>query len=62
LLATSKESDSKKQNAFGIRVIGISIALVGLGIGVLGLVADNGAVAVVVGAGILLGGGAIWRL
>ena len=62
LLKTSKDSESKKQNAFGIRVIGISIALVGLGIGILGLVADNGTVAVIVGAGILLGGGAIWRL
>lgn len=62
VLETNKDSESKKQNAFGIRVIGISIALVGLGIGVLGLVADNGIVAVVIGAGILLGGGAIWRL
>lgn len=55
------QEDSVRQNLFGVKVIAFSIALVGVGIALLGLIADNGMVAMIVGGGILLGGGVIWK-
>ncbi|MDM8176725.1 hypothetical protein QT327_20650 [Olivibacter sp. 47] len=57
----NERQDSVKQNIFGIKVIAFSITLVGFGIALLGIGADDGLVAVIVGAGIMLGGGAIWK-
>lgn len=45
---------SEKQNLFGIRVIAWSTVFVGLGIAVLGYLADNGRVAVIVGCSVIV--------
>jgi len=52
--ATSRNAAAAKQNIFGIRVIAISTIFVGLGIAILGYVADNGRMAFVVGIIIIL--------
>lgn len=44
-----EETDARLQNTFGIKVIGLSIAVVGAGVALLGVLAERGGVAVVVG-------------
>lgn len=50
----SPDIESAKQNIFGTRVIAWSAGFVGVGISLLGFLAENGSVAVVVGAGIVI--------
>jgi len=45
--------EAAKQNTFGVRVIAWSTAFVGLGIAVLGFIADNGRIALIVGVAII---------
>jgi SSS family solute:Na+ symporter len=47
-------AEAMKQNRFGVRVIAWSTAFVGLGIAILGYIAENGGVAVIVGITIVL--------
>lgn len=56
------EASSRQQNRFGVGVIGLSMAMVGVGIMILGMLADKSA-SVVIGTGllILLFSGWIWR-
>ncbi|VTR47897.1 sodium:solute symporter family protein [Sphingobacterium thalpophilum] len=56
-----KNKEADRQNVFGIKVIGLSIAIVGSGVVLLGIIASKGITAVIVGAVILLVGLAIWR-
>src|SRR5690606_36395052 len=56
-----QSEDTKKQNAFGIKVIAASIGVVGAGIALLGLIASNGLVASYVGLCILLIAFFSWR-
>lgn len=60
-LHSHKSTEAEKQNIFGVRVIGASIGIVGLGIAILGMFAEKGEVAILVGALIVLSGIAIWR-
>jgi hypothetical protein len=46
--------EAVKQNRFGVRVIAWSTAFVGLGISVLGYIAENGRIALIVGITIML--------
>jgi solute:Na+ symporter, SSS family len=46
--------EALKQNIFGVRVIAWSTAFVGLGIAILGYIADNGTIALIVGVAIML--------
>ncbi len=50
----SRNAAAAKQNMFGIKVIAISTIFVGLGIAVLGYVADNGMMAFIVGIVIII--------
>jgi Na+(H+)/acetate symporter ActP len=50
-----------KQNVFGIRIIAVAIGIVGAGISVLGLLAERGTVATVVGIIILILAFPLWR-
>lgn len=52
--------EGAKQNLFGVKVIAWSTAFVGLGIAVLGYIAENGRIALIVGVAIILI--AIWVL
>ena len=52
--ATSRNEAAAKQNIFGIKVIAISTIFVGLGIALLGFIADNGAMACGVGIVIII--------
>jgi SSS family solute:Na+ symporter len=52
---------SLEQNAFGIKVIALAVGLVGVGIFVLGLIAQKGAVAMIVGCVITLAFFPLWR-
>ena len=51
---TSRNAAASKQNIFGIKVIALSTFVVGLGIAVLGYLAENGSMAFVVGVIIML--------
>ncbi|MEO6731386.1 MAG: sodium transporter [Ferruginibacter sp.] len=51
---TSRNADAAKQNLFGIKVIALSTLFVGLGIAVLGFLAENGSMACAVGVIIML--------
>lgn len=59
----TKEShhQSQKQNIFGIKVIAISIGVVGIGVFTLGFIANQGVVAMIVGGIIALAFLPIWR-
>jgi hypothetical protein len=46
--------EAMKQNRFGVRVIAWSTAFVGLGITILGYIAENGKIALIVGITIML--------
>ena len=50
----SRNEAAAKQNIFGIKVIAISTIFVGLGIAILGFVADNGMMACMVGIIIII--------
>jgi hypothetical protein len=54
ILPVEMETEARQQNSFGIRVIGISMALVGTGILLLGFFSGNSNVVVIVGSIILL--------
>jgi hypothetical protein len=60
LLHTQKDTkaisspEALKQNIFGVRVIAWSTAFVGLGIAILGYIAENGKIALIVGVVIVL--------
>lgn len=55
--------DAAKQNKFGIRVIALSMCIVGIGIGLLGYIAQDFSVTVMtVGGLILISAGLLWRL
>lgn len=56
-----KEKDAHDQNVFGIRIIAGAIAIVGAGIALLGLLAERGTVAMVVGLLILVLAWPVWR-
>lgn len=62
-LNTSREShqQSQRQNIFGIKVIAISIGIVGIGVFTLGTIANQGLVAMVVGGIIAFSFLPIWR-
>jgi SSS family solute:Na+ symporter len=51
---TSRNAAASKQNIFGIKVIALSTLVVGLGIAVLGFLAENGSMAFAVGVIIML--------
>lgn len=53
--------DAKSQNIFGIKIIAGSVAIVGAGVALLGMIADKGTVALAVGVCILLLSFPIWR-
>lgn len=48
------DQEAKKQNLFGVAVISWSTAFVGLGIAILGFIAENGRIAMIVGLAIVL--------
>ncbi len=48
-VASTEDKETHAQNNFGIRVIGMSVAIVGAGIALLGMLAEKGLVAIVVG-------------
>jgi hypothetical protein len=54
-------SESQEQNIFGVRVIAVSVGIVGTGIFILGLFARQGTVATIIGGLIALGFLPIWR-
>ena len=54
--------EAKRQNSFGIRVIGISMGLVGMGIALLGFFSGNVGIVASVGGVILLAAIFIYRL
>lgn len=56
-----KQIDAHDQNVFGIKIIAGAIAIVGGGIAILGVLADRGMVAVIVGFLILILSWPIWR-
>lgn len=55
----SGTQEAAKQNLFGVKVIAWSTAFVGLGIAVLGAIAQNGGMAIMVGVAIVLTTGAV---
>jgi len=55
-----KDNEADKQNIFGVKVIGVSIGLVGMGIALLGIVSTDGLVSIIVGTVIMCCGIAIW--
>ena len=58
----SPDPEAQRQNRFGVRVIAISMATVGLGIAILGMLSEqSGAVVVVTGTIIMLTSAWIWR-
>lgn len=59
--AGDSHRQSQEQNAFGIKVIAMSIGIVGIGIFILGTIAQKGAVAMVVGCIIALAFLPLWR-
>lgn len=56
-----KDKEADRQNRFGIKVIGVSIAVVGLGVIILGVISSKGLTAIIVGTIISIGGLSIWR-
>ena len=52
--ASFNSGEASKQNVFGTRVIALSTAFVGLGITILGAIAENGTIALVTGVVIML--------
>ncbi len=59
--ATVNNNDAHAQNVFGVRVIAASIAIVGIGVAVLGMVASKGQVAILIGGIIFLLSIPLWR-
>ncbi len=55
------DADAQEQNVFGIKIIAGAVAVVGAGVALLGVIADKGAVALVVGICILFAAWPIWR-
>ena len=61
VVAEIEEADAQGQNIFGVRMIAGAVMVVGAGIALLGLFADRGTVAMVVGLVILVLGLPLWR-
>jgi solute:Na+ symporter, SSS family len=58
---THTTEESNEQNRFGVRVIALSMGFVGLGVAILGLVANNNMPAMVVGLLVFVAAIPIWR-
>ena len=61
VVAEIEEADAQGQNIFGVRMIAGAVMVVGAGIALLGLFAERGTVAMVVGLVILVLGLPLWR-
>ena len=55
-----KEADAQGQNVFGVKIIAGAIGIVGAGIALLGLLAERGMVALIVGLVILVLAFPLW--